>query len=42
MYAQRASLVQVPCTSMEVKGTPEEKANEAPERLRTWKEMALL
>jgi hypothetical protein len=27
---------------MEVKGTPEEKAKEAPERLRAWKEMALL
>jgi hypothetical protein len=27
---------------MEVKGTPEEKPREAPERLRAWKEMALL
>jgi hypothetical protein len=27
---------------MEVKGTPEEKAKEAPERLRARKEMALL
>jgi hypothetical protein len=40
MNAQRASLVQLTCSCTKVKGTPEEKAQEGPERLRAWKEMA--